>query len=270
MQQWTLATPSMLGQFPAAALLYRRGLVAPGEAVAEVTLNRGELLRLLGPPLPQDASFDELRRNDVPQGTQVKPGQRLDPLLHYAGRTQVKFTDAPGNVNVLDPARYINRKGQTVTSTSEELKLDYGKGLLVIAAPRVQGASGALNAAGKIELPTLTIESDLDLAHIIAVSLDDKPLAASNRILLQVNSEEQTTGFATEVASAGVKRITSIGRDPWQAKRLSGQVAFRRSDAADLKVTPLDFNGYPAANAAAGNAASIRLHPTTLYYLISR
>jgi hypothetical protein len=31
MQPWTLATPAMLGQFPAAALLNRKALVAPGE-----------------------------------------------------------------------------------------------------------------------------------------------------------------------------------------------------------------------------------------------
>jgi hypothetical protein len=116
----------------------------------------------------------------------------------------------------------------------------------------------------------MTIECELDLAHIIAVALDDEPLATSKRILLQVNSEEQTTGFATEAAGPGVKRITNIGRDPWQAKRLRGQVGLRRADAGQLKVTPLDFNGYPVADAAATDATSIRLLPTTLYYLISR
>ena len=57
-------------------------------------LNTGDLSRLKGTPLPQDASFDELRLKDVPQGAAVKPGQRLDPLLHYAGRSHI----APGDV----------------------------------------------------------------------------------------------------------------------------------------------------------------------------
>ena len=47
MQPWTLATPAMLGQFPAAALLYRRGLVAPGAVVAEVRLNTSDLAQLI-------------------------------------------------------------------------------------------------------------------------------------------------------------------------------------------------------------------------------
>ena len=266
MQQWTLATPAMLGQFPAAALLYRQGLIATGPVVAEVKLNTDDLAHLKGTPLPQDASFDELRLKDVPTGRDVQPGQRLDPLVHYVGRTHVTFTGKPGGVTASDLKPFINRGTQSVASATGELKLDYGKGLLVINAPRAQGASGALNSAGKIELPALTISSDLDLAHVIAVSLDDQPLATSKKILLQVMSEEQASGFETEAASATTKRITNIGRDPWQVKSLRGTVAFKRADAARLKVTALDFNGQPAG--AVGTANEIKLQPSTLYYVI--
>lgn len=266
MQQWTLATPAMLGQFPAAALLYRQGLVATGAVVAEVKLNTDDLARLKGTPLPQDASFDELRLKDVPQGRVVQPGQRLDPLLHYVGRAHVTFTGEPGGVALSDLTSFVNRAAQTVTSATNELKLDYGKGLLVINAPRAQGASGALNSAGKIDLSALTISSELDLAHIIAVALDDQPLATSRKILLQVMSEEQASGFETEAASATTRRITNIGRDPWQVKSLRGTVAFKRADAGRLKVTALDFNGHPVGSA--GTAQEIKLQPATLYYVI--
>jgi hypothetical protein len=266
MQQWTLATPAMLAQFPAAALLYRRGLVAPGAVIAKVTLNTTDLARLKGTPLPQDASFDELRLKDVPQGTVVKAGQRPDPLLHYVGRSHVTFTEEPGAAAVTDLKPFVDRGAMTATSTTGELKLDYGKGLLVINAPRAQGASGDLKSAGKIELAALTIASDLDLAHIIAVSLDERPLASSHRILLQVMSEERPTGFETETVNATTKRITSIGRDPWRVKRLGGTVSFKRADAAKLKVRALDYNGRPAANL--GSAQEFQLQPTTIYYLI--
>jgi hypothetical protein len=268
MQQWTIATPAMLGQFPAAALLYRRGLIAPGEVLADVRLNIEDLKQLSGTPLPQDASFDELRLKDVPQGVEVKPGQRLDPLLHYAGRARVQFTDEPGKVIAQDLKPFVDRAKQQVTSTTGELKLDYGQGLLLIQAPQAQGASGNLKAGGAIDLPAMTIASDLDLAHIVAVSLDDLPLKQSKRILLQVMSEEQTTGFETEAAGEGILRIEDIGRDPWQVKELQGKVSFKRPDAAQLKVTALDQNGNPAKGA--GDASSIELEPATLYYLITR
>ena len=68
-------------------------------------------------------------------------------------------------------------------STTGELKLDYGKGLFLVNSPRAQGASGNLSLAGKIELPVVTISSELDLAHILVVPLDDEPLATSRRML---------------------------------------------------------------------------------------
>jgi hypothetical protein len=191
MQPWTLMAPSQMAQFPAAALIYRRGLVNAGDVLARVDLNTNDLLNLKGTPLPQDASFDELRLKDVPQGTEVKPGQRIDPLIHYAGRVNVAFTGAPGRTMLTDLGPMIDHSAKTVRSSTGELKLDYDKGLLTVNAPGAQGASGNLGAGGEIELADASIRSQLDNAHIIIVSLDGEPLARSRRMLLQVMSEEQ-------------------------------------------------------------------------------
>lgn len=268
MQPWTLMSPAMIGQFPAAALLYRQGLLAPGRVLAEVALNKADLRALKGTPLPQDASLDELRLKDVPQGGEVRPGQRLDPLLHYAGRARVKFTDQPGRVRVEDLRPLIDHAKQTVSSSTGELRLDYGAGVLRLNAPRAQGVSGALKAAGPVDLADLSIASDLELGHIIAVPLDGLPLATSKRILLQVMSEEKNAGWATEPTEPGRRKIVNIGRDPWMVRHLQGTVRFKRPDAAQLKATPLDFNGYPAGPALP--AAELRLQPRTLYHLIER
>ena len=104
-------------------------------------------------------------------------------------------------------------------------------------------------------------------ASIIAVALDDQPLATSRRILLQVMSEERASGFETEAVNPTTNRIANIGRDPWQARSLSGRVSFKRTDAAQLKVTALDFNGQPVG--ASGTAQEIKLRPETLHYLIA-
>jgi hypothetical protein len=207
MQPWTLMSPAMLGQFPAAALIFRRGLVAPGAVLADISLNREDLLNLKGTPLPQDAALDELRLKDVPTGTDLKPGQRLDPLLHYAGRANVRFVDGPGSVRIGDLKPLVDHAKQTVTSSTAELKLEYGPGILTINAPRAQGASGNLQAAAVIETKDLSVSSTLDLAHLVVVSLDDQPLATSGRMLLQVMSEEKPTGFTTEPATPGLKKI---------------------------------------------------------------
>src|SRR5436190_10591998 len=195
MQPWTLMAPSQVAQFPAAAMIFRRGLMKAGDVLARIDLNTNDLLSLKGTPLPEDASFDELRLKDVPQGTEVKAGQRIDPLIHYAGRANVSFTGEPAKTTLTDLKPSIDRATKTVRSTTHELMLDYEKGLLTMNAPLAQGASGNLKAGGEIALADLSIQSDLDNAHIILVSLDGEPLAKSRRALLQVMSEEETTGF---------------------------------------------------------------------------
>jgi hypothetical protein len=268
MQPWTLMTPAMMGQFPASALIFRLGLVAPGDVLAEIDLNKEDLTHLKGTPLPQEAALDELRLKDIPPGADWTPGRRLDPLLHYAGRSQVRFTSSPAKTKAADLKPLVDHAAQTVTSTTGELKLDYGKGILTLNAPAAQGVSGLLQSEGRFETRDLTINSEMELGHIVVVSLDANPLATSQRLLLQVMSEEKASGFVTEAAGAGTNRIVSIGSDPWLIRELKGAVGLKRGDAAQLKVTALDANGYPTG--VVGTAQQIKLQPATMYYLIGR
>ncbi|MES2660184.1 MAG: hypothetical protein V4689_16290 [Verrucomicrobiota bacterium] len=260
-QPWTVMTPAIMGQFPAAALIYRRGLIQPGKVVAEVALNRDDLLQLKGTPLPQDAGLDELRLKDIPNGVTVKPGQRLNPLLHFIGRSDVRFVTTPGSTKAADLTPYLD--ADTIRSSTGELKLDHTRGFLTIDAPQAQGAAGRLKS---VETSDLAITSDMDPGYIIVASLDNQPLATSKRMLLQVMSEEKESGFQSEPVSSGVRRITALGADPWLVGNLSGKVRFKRPDAARLRVTPLDFNGYPLT--PADHDREIPLQPGTLYYLI--
>jgi hypothetical protein len=102
----------------------------------------------------------------------------------------------------------------------------------------------------------------------VAVSFDGRPLAESGKILVQAMTEEKPTDFATEPASDGVKRITNLGHDPWLIREIQGTLRFKRPDAARLKVTALDLNGYQTD--AAGTAAALKLLPGVVYYLIEK
>jgi hypothetical protein len=266
MQPWTIATPAMAGQFPAAAMIYRKGLIGVGQTVVDLNLKIADLLKLQGTPMPQDAGFDELRLKDVPKGLTIESGNVIDPLVHYVGRTDVRFTEAGAAAKLIDLSKLIDRAGQRVTSTTGELKLDYGKGVLTINSPATQGLSGNLNDAGATELTDLSITSDSALGHIVAISLDGKPLASSSKMLLQVMSEEKSSGFESQDAGGGIRKIIHIGTDPWLIKALHGTVKFKRADAAQLKVTALDAGGMRVKQI--GSAAEIKLIPGTLYYLI--
>ena len=274
MQPWTLTSPTQFGQFPAAALIFRRGLVAVGDMMAKVTLPVEELLKLQGTPLPQDAAFDELRLKDVTNGTTFKRGQRLDPLIHYVGQTQVTFapsgTKLDSNLMKLKPvSSFISYKSKTVISSTKELKLDWGRGILTINAPMAQGASGNLAADGEIKLKDVSISVPRDIAHVVVVSMDSKPLYLSRRMLLQVMTEEKPTGFRTEPVGNQRRRIVSIGESPWLVKKIEGTVKFNRADGERLKTTPLDQYGEPSKVQESFSGKVITLLPDTTYYLIS-
>lgn len=268
MQPWTLMAPAQVGQFPAAALLFRQGLVRTGESMADVTLGLDELKQLRGTPLPQDAAFDELRLKDVPaNASEVRPGQRIDPLVHFTGRTRVTFSDHAQPAKVKDLGRLIDRANRIVTSGTGEVKLDYGRGLLTIDAPSAQGASGNLGVAGTIRLRDLAIQSPLDNVHILAVSLDRQPIASARRVLLQVMSEERTTGWKT-TPQGRLQLIESIGRDPWQVRRLAGSIQFLGTSGGGWTVTGLDLDGRPRRELSRGNRFD--LQPDVIYYLLTR
>lgn len=269
MQPWTMMSPGIVGQFPAAALIYRKGLVAEGDTLVDLNLKVQDILDLKGTPLAQEAALDELRLKDVPQGpAAAASGNPIDPLVHFCGRTTVRFTDAGGPARVADLSRLIDRPAQQVRSSTGQLRLDYGKGVLTIDAPAAQGVSGNLKAAGTVETRDLTVSSPMEIGHIVAVSLDGKPLATSGRILLQVMSEERASGFRSEPAGGGVQRIADIGHDPWRVRDLAGVVRIKRSDAAELRVTALDQSGYPAG--AYGTGSEVKLKPDVVYYLLSK
>ena len=267
MQPWTLMSPGSMGQFPAAALIYRKGLLSAGDVVADVQLAKDDLLALRGTPLPQDASFDELRLKDVPAGSDVKPGNVIDPLVHMVGQTRVSFVDKPAPAKLADVSSFINRAKQTVSSTTGQVALNYDLGLLTINAPQTVAISGMLKDAGKSQAGSLIVESDMELAHVIAVSLDGQPIGKSSRILLQVMTEERNSDIKTKPSDLQISRIVSLGKDPWQFQEIRGTVQLDRPDSANLKWQPLDFDGYPAGEAITG--PTLKLLPDRLYYLVT-
>jgi len=268
MQPWTLTAPTQLGEFPATALIYREGLVRQGEVVADLPVKINDALALKGANFLRDADLDELRKKDVEGGGKSGEREALDPLASFVGRVNIRLDEAGGSPRIADLSACIDRGGQVVTSSTGELRLDYGKGVLTVNAPAAQGVSGDLRSAGAVRLRDIGVESPLEVGHILVVSLDGKPLSESSRMLVQAMSEEKPSGFSAAEESPGVFKISDIGRDPWLIRELAGTIRFFRKDASQLKVTALDLNGYPVKDA--GDASSFHLLPGTAYYLVSK
>jgi hypothetical protein len=266
--KFAIASPVVMGQFPAAALIYRNGLVKPGSNVVDISLNIDDVLNLQGSPVSAPQNLDEFRAQNIPPGQalQSNTAKSIDPLAFLVGKVDLRFSKGNPSARQVDLSKLIDRKAETIRSSTGELLWDYQNGLVTLSAPQAQGVTGFLSKAGEQTLPALKVRADLGYGAVVLVALDQQPLATSRRMLLQVMSEEQNLGWKT--TGAPRKTIQSVGSAPLTIRNLAGQVSLLRGDARSLNVTALDFNGYPTQQI--GNAAQIKLLPNAFYYLIEK
>jgi hypothetical protein len=277
--RWPIADPADLGQYPAAALIYRNAYVAEAPVVLRDALRLEEILRLKGAALGAPIQIDSVRANEVggePKPVDALPG--IDPLAFYVGRVVRAIAEDPGRPAMLpDLAARIDREHSTVRSATGELTLRWDVGLLAIDAPCAQGVVGFLAAAGETRTKDARFAIGNEYGTAVIVSLDGEPLARSSRMLLQVMTEQRGHGWATEPIQhrfgkdqpeIAAQRITSVGGTPIEVREAQGTVTLLRDDAAKLTVTALD-NGLRATRRI-GTADRIALEPRTLAYLIQR
>ena len=277
--KWPIQTPVTMGQFPAAALIYRSGYVKEGPVVINEALSLADLYELKGGAIRQPLGLDAMRAADVPEGGEAEMASlgSLDTLAFYVGRVIQTIGESPGKSTVLkELPQLIDRQKKVVKSATGELALDYGSGLATLSAPCAQGATGFLQRAGSIELDDVTIRSGNEYGTVLVVSMDGRPLNESEEILVQVMTEERNYGWktGTEKDEQGQewRVIEDIGAPPIVVKKFEGTVTLRRPDAEALKVIALDHNGYKRQELAGGSDGEviINLLDDCLYYVIQK
>lgn len=266
--KFSVQTPAVLGQFPAAALIYRQGLVRTAPRVVDLRLRVGDLFALRGTPLPAPQNFDQLRGGDVPPGGTLTNVSAVDPLAFLVGRVGTDFVTNAPVARVTDLSPWLDRTARVARSHTGELAWHWGAGRLEINAPAAQGVAGFLGAAGRVRLRDVEIESPLEYGAIVVVALDDRPLAESARLLVQVAGEERPHLWATE-PPAGRRTLTNRGTVPLMVKHYAGEVVLKRPDAAGLRAFPLEFNGHRRPGNPL-NTAPLALAPDVNAYLIER
>jgi hypothetical protein len=272
MRVWEVNSPTVLGQFPAAALIFRSGLVreAPAAVTQRMTLEelhgfgRAVLSELTGRDALWVARIGEL------EGA-VDRDMTVDPLAFFVGRVDRIIGDVEPGVETVELSRYIDSERRTVRSLTGEQRWDYGAGIVTLDTPRAQGACGFLGAGGRIELGDVIIESGNEYGSILIVPLDGRSLAKSSRILIQAVTEDLPHGFRTE-SVADKQRITQLGGYPMNVRQIDAIVSLR--DATDRRVTILDGNGHrtnrKARTAQDAGYLAITLPPDSLYVVVER
>lgn len=196
--KFALMTPAALAQYPAAALIYRLGLVDPSLPVADASIALNDLLDLQGGL------------------TGVDGKSRL------VGRLKLRVDDTPTARPSVDLSRHIDDSRQSVTSNTGQLTLDHKNGVLTVNAPAAKSLVGFLDKAGDASLGDVSIQSAMPYGAIAVVALDGKPIADSSTLLVQIMSQQQNEGWKTDGGTT--KKITSFGTLPMLVRDFSGTI----------------------------------------------
>lgn len=263
--KWPMMSPGWLGQFPAAALQFRRGDVQEAPVVVRQVASADDMFARKGGGFVEGGNAD-FRIAEAPKAADAGEISAFDPLSYCVGRVErvmpgIAGAPADAKPMVADLAKSIDRGAKVVTSATGQLRWDWGNGVVTVDTPRSQAATGFLAKAGDIHLGDITIHSGNEYGTVWAISLDGQPLASAKRILVQAFTEQHLHGWR---ATGG--HIEDVGAAPWNVRDIDATVTWKNAPA---KAQVLDGHGYPVADLAlSGNA--LTLPKDALYVVLSR
>ena len=274
--KWSANVPEIMGEFPACALMYRRGYLKRGAPVVHEERPLTDLWERKTPLIAEDKSFDPNRAGTGAGQSRIAKG--VDPLAFLVGPVQVNYGGDPAQTKVVDLTPYIDAQKETVRSETGEIRLNYGTGLCVVNAPKAQGVTGFLSKAGPVTLGDIAIKSGNPYATIAVVSMDDLPLRRSHQVLVQVGTAARPTGwqvqasdFPSEDGKATLHgyEVVKTGTAPWQI--VNAEVTLTVTNPALTRATLLDPAGYPARAVPVtrvGGRLTVHLPANTLYLVL--
>ncbi|HAC63518.1 MAG TPA: hypothetical protein DCF68_08245 [Cyanothece sp. UBA12306] len=221
--KWVVNTPELLGNFPAAALMYRQGYIKTGKTVIDEKRSLEELWNRKVPLIAETRSFDP-NRDISNNNSSVSLSQKVNPLSFLVGPVQVTYNANSSQSKVLDLSSYIDKKSQVIRSITGEIEWNYGQGICTLNTPKAQGVTGFFGQLGEIKLEDTTIKSSNKYATVIIVSLDGKPLKKSQKILIQMGTVARSTNWQEKAITWKDKagntlkgfEIINYGKAPWR------------------------------------------------------
>ena len=189
--KWSASIPPILGGFPADALLFRKGYVKQGEAVVHEERTLKSLWARETPLIAEDPSFDPNRDKAQPGRPPGEKATEVNPLAFLVGPVEVKYDGDPSKTRVDRPLPLHRPRQEDDPERHRRNPARLQHRPLHRRRPQAQGACGFLEKAGLIKLSDLSIRSANAYATVVAVSLDDLPLATSKRILIQIGTAAQ-------------------------------------------------------------------------------
>jgi hypothetical protein len=276
--KWAIASPMVLGQFPAAALLFRRNYLKQGESVIDELRTLDEIWRRVPPLVAEDPGYDP-NRDQGDTAKRSSAARRGDPLAFLVGPVKVRYNTKPSIKPKIDLSRFIDHKTKLIRSGTGQVRFDYGRGVCTIDAPCASGATGFLKNHGRVETAGVTIESQNEYASVLVVSLDGEALSQSRSVLVQVGTRARPTGWvereATFKSDDGKqtfhgKQVVSTGAMPWAVEETRVKLTIKNQGLS--RAIPLDANGKARGTAEvvrSNGSCQIELPRDVMYVVIS-
>ena len=276
--KWTCSTPMLMGMFPANALAYRAGHLRQGDVVVHEARSTDDLWDRKPALIDDNELYGDARALTAEMRSAKRPDGRPGRAAFLVGRVEATLGAKGDATRVADIGPHLDSAKNLVRSGTGEIALDYGAGVCQVNAAKSQGVAGLLKSAGgAFALGDVMIESANDYAAVSVVALDDKPLAQSRKVLVQVGTTARLTGWETKPAEFPFEKktmkgeqIVNTGRPPWRIADTDVRLTIRNPHLT--KATRLDVNGYAAGDAPAtpggDKGLSVRLPPDTMYMVL--
>ena len=245
----TFIDPAKFGLFYHAALLFRRGDVAPALKTAGIRISEDMIFNKAWEKIPAAGPAAERHKAGM-----VLPGQDIKTDL------SVSPDDTLGHED-----------GDSVLSDTGEIYRNWAKRISWIDTARTKAAYGFLGETGEIALAGLKLKVDTPFAVIAVSSLSDEPIEGSDNLLLTAVGRADNTDATYNTEHT---QRHEVGHAPILIERIDAAIKMT-TNQANLSVRAIDAQGFHTGTIPSTydqGVLSFRIGEVfpSMYYLIQR
>jgi hypothetical protein len=255
--------------------MYRMGYVRRGEPVVHEERSLADIFQRRDPIIAEGPGFDPNRNSsNIAPESSVKGG--INPLAFLVGRVEVVYGGRPEASKAADLKQFIDESSKEVRSNTGELMFNYDKGFCLLDAPKAQGVTAFFKNRKNFKTADVEIASANDYGTVAVVSMDDKPIRTSGKLLVQATTQSRPTDWEEKPVTIKVEEgnfsgfeVVNFGKAPWQVRRAEVTLAINNPGLA--KATVLDANGNAAGQAKLvkrGDEVELRFPEDALYVIL--
>jgi hypothetical protein len=200
------------------------------------------------PIIAESPSFDPNRdAGDIAKDSGVQTG--VNPAAFLMGPVEVAYDGNPAQTATTNWSSLLSPDKKTIHSITGEITLNTAQAYCTVDSPRAQGVAAFFINRPEFNLTDVRISSTNEYGSVLAVSMDNRPLRRSGKILVQAGTQSRPTDWAEELSQITLEdgalvsgfKVVSFGQAPWAIIKPALTVEVR--NPLINRVIPLDFNG---------------------------